>query len=131
MDNGVEMDIKPDIGDIKPDPSELQPIPEGNAPRTDGDSSKESSRKRDRSRDRDKPRRRSRSRDRDRDRSRRDRGDRDADFGLTGRETGGNYFLLTFIDKVEPNFVLQLNQYETAPNFIQLTQNLTWDCLLI
>jgi len=27
MDNGVEMDIKPDIGDIKPDVSELQPIP--------------------------------------------------------------------------------------------------------
>ena len=22
-------------------------------------------------------------------------------------------------------------QYETAPNFIQLNQNLTWDCLLI
>jgi len=86
------MDIKPDIGDIKPDVSELQPIPEGEAPRADGDSSKESSRKRDRSRDRDKPRRRSRSRDRDRDRSRRDRGDRDADFGLTGRETGGIKF---------------------------------------
>ena len=26
---------------------------------------------------------------------------------------------------------LQLNEYETAPNFIQLTQNLTSDCLLI
>ena len=27
---------------------------------------------------------------------------------------------------------VQLNQYETAPNFIQLlNQNLTWDCLLI
>ena len=26
---------------------------------------------------------------------------------------------------------LQLNKYETAPNFIQLTQNLTLDCLLI
>ena len=25
----------------------------------------------------------------------------------------------------------QLNKYETAPNFIQLNQNLTWDCLLI
>lgn len=89
------MDIKPDIGDIKPDPSELEPIPEGEGeePKADGDS-KESSRKRDRSRDRDKPRRRSRSRDR-KDRPRRDRGDRDdrdADFGLTGRETGGIKF---------------------------------------
>ena len=27
--------------------------------------------------------------------------------------------------------LLQLNQYETAPNFIHLNQNLTWDCLLI
>ena len=113
MDNGVEMDIKPDIGDIKPDVSELQPIPEGDAPRAgDGDSSKESSRKRDRSRDRDKPRRRSRSRDRDRDRSRRDRGDRDADFGLTGRETGGmllffaRFYLLSFVDIIELNCVL-------------------------
>ena len=26
---------------------------------------------------------------------------------------------------------LQLNKYETAPNFIQLSQNLTSDCLLI
>ena len=26
---------------------------------------------------------------------------------------------------------VQLNKYETAPNFIQLTQNLTSDCLLI
>ena len=26
---------------------------------------------------------------------------------------------------------LQLNKYETAPNFIQLSQNLTLDCLLI
>jgi hypothetical protein len=26
---------------------------------------------------------------------------------------------------------LQLDKYETAPNFIQLTQNLTSDCLLI
>ena len=26
---------------------------------------------------------------------------------------------------------VQLNKYETAPNFIQLNQNLTWDCLLI
>ena len=26
---------------------------------------------------------------------------------------------------------IQLNKYETAPNFIQLTQNLTSDCLLI
>ena len=25
--------------------------------------------------------------------------------------------------------VAQLNQYEKAPNFIQLNQNLTWDCL--
>ena len=94
MDNGVDMDIKPDI---KPDLSDLQPIPEENAPPADGDS-KESSRKRDRSRDRDKPRRRSRSRDR-KDSRRRDRGDRDdrdADFGLTGRETGGNYFFARF-----------------------------------
>ena len=28
-------------------------------------------------------------------------------------------------------YQLQLNRYETAPNFIQLTQNLTSDCLLI
>ena len=27
--------------------------------------------------------------------------------------------------------LLQLNKYETAPNFIQLSQNLTSDCLLI
>ena len=27
--------------------------------------------------------------------------------------------------------LLQLNEYETAPNFIQLTQNLASDCLLI
>ena len=93
MDNGADMDIKPD-------PSELESIPE-DAPPADGDS-KESSRKRDRSRDRDKPRRRSRSRDR-KDSRRRDRGDRDdrdSDFGLTGRETGGNYFcpfLITFV----------------------------------
>ena len=26
---------------------------------------------------------------------------------------------------------VQLNKYETAPNFIQLSQNLTSDCLLI
>ena len=26
---------------------------------------------------------------------------------------------------------VQLNQYETASNFIQLNQNLAWDCLLI
>ena len=26
---------------------------------------------------------------------------------------------------------VQLNQYETAPNFIQLNQNLAWDCLFI
>jgi hypothetical protein len=26
---------------------------------------------------------------------------------------------------------VQLNEYETAPYFIQLSQNLTWDCLLI
>ena len=28
-------------------------------------------------------------------------------------------------------FVVQLNKYETAPNFIQSIQNLTSDCLLI
>ena len=28
-------------------------------------------------------------------------------------------------------FIVQLNKYETAPNFIQLSQNLTLDCLLI
>ena len=28
-------------------------------------------------------------------------------------------------------YVLQRNKYETAPNVIQLTQNLTSDCLLI
>ena len=28
-------------------------------------------------------------------------------------------------------YILQLNKYETAPNFIQLSQNLTLDCLLI
>ena len=28
-------------------------------------------------------------------------------------------------------FCIQLNKYETAPNFIQLNQNLTSDCLLI
>ena len=27
--------------------------------------------------------------------------------------------------------MIQLNKYETAPNFIQLSQNLTLDCLLI
>ena len=27
--------------------------------------------------------------------------------------------------------LIQLNKYETAPNFIQLSQNLTLDCLLI
>ena len=27
--------------------------------------------------------------------------------------------------------LIQLNKYETAPNFIQLSQNLTSDCLLI
>ena len=27
-------------------------------------------------------------------------------------------------------YLLQLNEYETAPNFIQLSQNLTSDCLL-
>ena len=27
--------------------------------------------------------------------------------------------------------ILQLHEYETAPNFIQLIQNLTSDCLLI
>ena len=26
---------------------------------------------------------------------------------------------------------VQLNEYETAPNFLQLSQNLIWDCLLI
>ena len=29
------------------------------------------------------------------------------------------------------HFELQLNKYETAPNFIQLSQNLTFDGLLI
>jgi hypothetical protein len=29
------------------------------------------------------------------------------------------------------NDFLQLIQYETAANFIQLNQNLSWDCLLI
>ena len=33
--------------------------------------------------------------------------------------------------KVIKSIEIQLNKYETAPNFIQLTQNLTWDCLLI
>ena len=28
-------------------------------------------------------------------------------------------------------YLLQLNEYETAPYFIQFSQNLTWDCLLI
>ena len=31
----------------------------------------------------------------------------------------------------KPGILLQLNKYETAPNFIQLNQNLTSDCLLI
>ena len=36
------------------------------------------------------------------------------------------YFM--FHTKIE---MLQLNEYETAPYFIQLSQNLIWDCLLI
>ena len=31
----------------------------------------------------------------------------------------------------ENNTYIQLNKYESGPNFIQLTQNLTSDCLLI
>ena len=27
--------------------------------------------------------------------------------------------------------IVQLNEYETAPYFLQLSQNLTWDCLLM
>ena len=33
--------------------------------------------------------------------------------------------------KVNNGILLQLNKYETAPNFIQFNQNLTSDCLLI
>ena len=44
-------------------------------------------------------------------------------------------FRWTLTTQNRPYFVispkLQLNKYETAPNFIQLIQNLTWDCLLI
>ena len=32
---------------------------------------------------------------------------------------------------VHPNHQVQLNEYETAPYFIQFSQNLTCDCLLI
>ena len=39
------------------------------------------------------------------------------------------------MDKIENTFwitlPLQLNEYETVPNFIQLSQNLSSDCLLI
>ena len=35
-----------------------------------------------------------------------------------------------FNDWIKPPLV-QLNKYETAPHFIQLTQNLTSDCWLI
>ena len=35
------------------------------------------------------------------------------------------------VENMDLRRVLQLNQYDTAPNFIQLNQNLTWDCLLI
>ena len=34
-------------------------------------------------------------------------------------------------DKNKNQSVLQLNEYETAPYFIQFSQNLTCDCLLI
>ena len=34
----------------------------------------------------------------------------------------------SFIEELD---LVQLNKYETAPHFIQLTQNLTLDCLLI
>ena len=33
--------------------------------------------------------------------------------------------------KIHGMYLVQLNQYETAPNFIQSNQTMTWDCLLI
>ena len=39
-----------------------------------------------------------------------------------------SYFTLMWFHDI---FSLQLNKHETAPNFSQLTQNLTSDCLLI
>mgnify|MGYP001199505715 CR=1 FL=1 len=35
------------------------------------------------------------------------------------------------LGKIFVLFFVQVNHYETAPNSIQLNQNLTWDCFLI
>ena len=40
-------------------------------------------------------------------------------------------FNLLIVYLVRGDKYIQLNKYETAPNFILLNQNLTWDCLLL
>ena len=47
----------------------------------------------------------------------------DCPCGLTAKKTTNKQH--------EKTTTVQLKQYETAPNFIQLTQNLTSDCWLV
>ena len=54
------------------------------------------------------------------------------DFSTKMNMTEGISCILWILqDNLISRYVVELNQYETAPYFFQLSQNLTSDCLLI
>ena len=50
---------------------------------------------------------------------------------LLMRYVGGHHGVNTFIECWALSFYIQLNEYETVPYLLQLSQNLTSDCLLV